>query len=123
MSRRRRRFTKRELARWPLTRAGLCQRCGSVADDYDFALDHVVELHLGGLDHPRNLIRLCDGCHDAKPYYGTELSHVEYRLAILEWVRTGWWWHHSQPSPLGEPIGTSLRHMTVGIRRRDGRTW
>lgn len=94
---RRRVFPATQLARYPLTQpAWLCQRCGAVSDDHGpWELDHMFEIHLGGPDHPHNLVRLCDRCHRAKPYPLHLTTLVEWRLAILTWVlarpNVRWW--------------------------------
>ena len=41
---------------------GRCLMCGSV---YGLEAHHILPRHLGGSDHPRNLMTLCRGCHMA----------------------------------------------------------
>lgn len=37
-----------------------CAVCGEEADE----VHHIRPRHLGGKDHPRNLVPLCEACHD-----------------------------------------------------------
>lgn len=37
-----------------------CMSCGEPADE----VHHIRPRHLGGTDHPRNLVPLCEACHD-----------------------------------------------------------
>lgn len=86
---RRRRFPRRVLERYRLTEPeNVCQRCGFVGDT---ELDHMMELVAGGPDHPHNLVRLCNRCHRAKPYFTHLATFAEWRLAVITWVNS---WPH-----------------------------
>ena len=90
--RRRRRFSRRLLAHYPLTQPqDNCQRClrWTGSEDDPWQLDHIVELYAGGMDHPSNLLRLCDWCHRAKPLTPMDVPAEDRRLIIMRWVQVG----------------------------------
>lgn len=112
----RRRFGASMLERFPLTQPEWrCQRCGATTDG-SLELDHMVELALGGYDHPYNLIRLCSRCHRAKPYMGYKFfeaggTPMLYRLAILAWAsdRRLVQWEDAEERAGRKELGAALR--------------
>ena len=56
-------------AEWRLTRASVLRRqpmCGYCGERPSSTVDHAVPKHLGGSDHPSNLVGCCARCHLSK---------------------------------------------------------
>lgn len=45
---------------------GTCRYCGHPADPTTWALDHIVSIRNGGIDHDHNLCVACEQCHTTK---------------------------------------------------------
>jgi ATP-dependent DNA helicase RecQ len=92
-----------------LARDGMvCQSCGQPCRASETDVHHLVPRAAGGIDHPANLITLCDGCHAARhPNLQGQLARrmiERWGLRLAKWLD-----RQRQLTAVTESLGAALR--------------
>ena len=60
---------------------GICQVCGKRTVPEDYECGHIIDRFVGGSDRPTNLVVMCTGCNQAKPFHETREEYNEWMAA------------------------------------------
>lgn len=95
-----------------------CRSCGERCLAWETDVHHLVPRAAGGVDHPANLITLCDGCHAARH---PNLQGTLARRVIERWgLRLAQWLDgHQRLADFPQSLGAALR--LFGVTRLRGR--
>src|SRR5688572_25851859 len=94
----------------------VCQSCGEPCRPSETDVHHLIPRAAGGLDHPANLITLCDGCHAARH---PNLQGALARRMIERWgLRLARWLdHRHELGDVDESLGAAMRLLGVARLR------